>query len=208
MPRPRKDAPGGSAKERLENAFWNLLAEGSFSDMTIKTISRRAGVNHNTFYYHYDNLNDMAQKLFDKNMMQGTPAIIAKALHSEHPTEDMLKLTDEEVARMRKVQLFARSDSPVFSRILRTSIRNVWLEMSGIDESDLSEDERMDVEFAVGGEIALLQQDHSINSDRLLRFAKRPLGRGVFTMVHDIEEQHAEEDGRAEKKGACTESER
>lgn len=65
MARPRKDEAGPSAYERMTAAFWSLLEEKPYSAVTVKRITQRAGVNHNTFYYHFENIDDMAVKMFE-----------------------------------------------------------------------------------------------------------------------------------------------
>ena len=52
MPRPRRDSEILPAKERLENAFWELLAERNYHKITVTDIVRVADVNRNSFYYH------------------------------------------------------------------------------------------------------------------------------------------------------------
>lgn len=54
MPRPRKDSEILSATERLENAFWELLADHEYRKITVTEVVREAHVNRNSFYYHYD----------------------------------------------------------------------------------------------------------------------------------------------------------
>ena len=49
MARPRKDEARPSAYERMTVAFWSLLEEKPYSAVTVKLITQRAGVNHNTF---------------------------------------------------------------------------------------------------------------------------------------------------------------
>ena len=52
MPRPRRDSEILPAKERLENAFWELLSEREYNKITVTDIVRTADVNRNSFYYH------------------------------------------------------------------------------------------------------------------------------------------------------------
>lgn len=47
MPRPRRDSEILPAKERLENAFWELLAERNYHKITVTDIVRVADVNRN-----------------------------------------------------------------------------------------------------------------------------------------------------------------
>lgn len=190
MARPRKDAHEKPAKQRLEDVFWEMLAEGPFSGMTIKAISARAGVNHNTFYYHFGSLEDMAEKLFEKNMLRSMIVAIAQRLRSADPVSEVMELNAEELDRLHKVQLFARSDSPFLTGLLNDSIRSVWLEILGVDEKTLSADELVDIDFAVGGEMALMRQEDSpLDGKTLARFAARPLGQGVFAMLSELEER-------------------
>lgn len=190
MARPRKDAPEGPAKDRLDKAFWDMLAEMPFSEMTIKAISSRAHVNHNTFYYHYSSLEDMAQKLFDENMPRKMMGTIANALRSKDPEGVAVAFDEEMTEHMKKTQLFARSGSPYLVGLLRASIRNAWLETLGVDEHMLTPDEQSDIDFAVNGEIALMQQSREpFDGGMLARFAMRPLGRGVFGMMRQLEQR-------------------
>lgn len=52
MPRPRRDSEILPAKDRLENAFWELLSEREYNKITVTDIVRTADVNRNSFYYH------------------------------------------------------------------------------------------------------------------------------------------------------------
>ena len=48
MPRPRRDSEILPAKERLENAFWELLSEREYRKVTVTDIVRTADVNRNS----------------------------------------------------------------------------------------------------------------------------------------------------------------
>ena len=56
MPRPRRDSEILPAKERLENAFWELLSEREYRKITVTDIVRTADVNRNSFYYHFQDI--------------------------------------------------------------------------------------------------------------------------------------------------------
>ena len=49
MPRPRRDSEILPAKDRLENAFWELLSEREYNKITVTDIVRTADVNRNSF---------------------------------------------------------------------------------------------------------------------------------------------------------------
>jgi AcrR family transcriptional regulator len=46
----------GSANDRLEGAFLELIEEKPYSKITVNHIVERAGVHRNTFYYHYQSI--------------------------------------------------------------------------------------------------------------------------------------------------------
>lgn len=60
MPRPRRDSEILPAKDRLENAFWELLSEREYNKITVTDIVRTADVNRNSFYYHFSGLPELA----------------------------------------------------------------------------------------------------------------------------------------------------
>ena len=67
MARPKKTNCSDFATVKIENAFWRLLEEEAFSDITVLRISQESGVNRNSFYYHYEDMNDLAYKAFKNN---------------------------------------------------------------------------------------------------------------------------------------------
>ena len=48
MARPKRSE--ADAYERIQTAFWDLLAEKPFEKITIEDLSKKAAVNHNLIY--------------------------------------------------------------------------------------------------------------------------------------------------------------
>lgn len=61
MARPRKDAEGPGARERIMNAFWDLLAQMPRSAITVGTVVEAARCNRGTFYYYFSDLDELAE---------------------------------------------------------------------------------------------------------------------------------------------------
>lgn len=61
MGRPRKEEEG-KARQALMDAFWELLAEDDYAQLSIRALSNRAHVNHNTFYRYFESIDDLAKK--------------------------------------------------------------------------------------------------------------------------------------------------
>ncbi|NEG70436.1 TetR/AcrR family transcriptional regulator [Bifidobacterium choloepi] len=49
-----------TGRERLREAFWTLLDGRNYESFTVRDVCRVAGVNKNTFYYHYGSLDELA----------------------------------------------------------------------------------------------------------------------------------------------------
>ena len=56
MARPRVIVGEDTAYQKIEKAFWAELADKEYEKITISSLSKRAGVNHNTFYYHFSSI--------------------------------------------------------------------------------------------------------------------------------------------------------
>ena len=65
MSRPKSNSSEPSAKMRIEEAFWKLLEEMPYNDISIKQLTKQANVNHKTIYYYYKNIDDIAKQLFE-----------------------------------------------------------------------------------------------------------------------------------------------
>ena len=78
MARPRKDQEGPTAVERMEETFWEILAEKPYAQITVGEIAKRAQVNKNAFYYHFDGLGALAAQALD-NMLPREMARLRKA---------------------------------------------------------------------------------------------------------------------------------
>jgi AcrR family transcriptional regulator len=56
---PKKTWEGGA--QRLYDAFWSLLEEKPYAQISVSELLARAGVSRGDFYYHYKNLVDLAK---------------------------------------------------------------------------------------------------------------------------------------------------
>jgi AcrR family transcriptional regulator len=96
MARPKADSNTPSARERIETAFWEMLADVPFSKITVSAISSKAGVNHNTFYYHFSSIEDLAEKVFVDNMMPELPEIMLPVLSGGRAEGDHAEKDDHD----------------------------------------------------------------------------------------------------------------
>ena len=53
MSRPKTNELEASAVYKTETAFWALIEQKDFSDITMQMLAKEAGINRNSLYYHY-----------------------------------------------------------------------------------------------------------------------------------------------------------
>lgn len=186
MARPKRVEGEKAARERMEDAFWNMLSEMPYHEMTGKELRGRAGVSHNTFYYYYESLDDMARKMFEGlNIAQGPLTVLAVMQRGGAPAEVVEAIPDFP-ERYRRVRLLAGSGSPMIMGMLRDAVTVAWLDAAGLREEDLTPEDRIDLGFAFGGAIALLGSGAIDDPAALAGFSEREVGAGVLAKMQGL----------------------
>lgn len=187
MARPRKDQQQPSAEERLSNAFWDMLESMPYSKITVIALAERAGVNHNTFYRHFRCIDDLAKVLFDKNMLPELPKKVLPLFYKGDLDSYADAFNDDMRVRFDRARLFACSDSALLTAILKGSLTNLWLDMVGLGEGDLTQSDKDKISFIFGGLVSLLGSNkESIEPERLMGIAESSLGRGIFETLAEL----------------------
>ena len=63
MGRPKNDQLSASVEQRIEEAFWALSEKNPIERISVVALSKEAHCNRGTFYYHYENLEDLVDKM-------------------------------------------------------------------------------------------------------------------------------------------------
>lgn len=111
-----------TAKARLKEAFWKLLAETNYSHITVKRLTTLAQVNPNMFYYHYDSMDALALDALNEEKLYEIPSIIRSKILSE----DQISLSEalEYIVlgdRWKRIRLFVTSDSAILHQLFYDS---------------------------------------------------------------------------------------
>ena len=160
MARPRKDSPEKPAIQRLEDAFWELLSERRFPEITIAALSTKANVNHNTFYYYYENLEDMAQQCFERNIPPRLAKGIVALMRGELTEADFNGLPEDTSLRMQRFCMFSRGDSIELTTMAKELVQNMLFEAAGKDPAELSPDDIASIDFIIGGLFGLMNNEY------------------------------------------------
>ena len=148
MPRPRHDSEVLPAKERLENAFWELLADRDYRKITVTDVVREAGVNRNSFYYHFSSLPELADSAI-LHQVESIPINRVTATLSD----------PEQRQRLDHLALLAGPHSTLeLTESLRDFCRLQMLSTLQRDPKNLDLKTELMVEFTVGGMLAVLQR--------------------------------------------------
>ena len=163
MPRPRRDSEILPAKDRLENAFWELLSEREYNKITVTDIVRTADVNRNSFYYHFSGLPELADSAI-LHAVEDTPMPGVPGRDFNPDTEWRKHVTallrdPEQRQRLDRLALLAGPhSSPELVSSLKEFGRLTMISVLGLDADNLDLKTDLMLDFTVGGMLAVLQR--------------------------------------------------
>ena len=163
MPRPRRDSEILPAKDRLENAFWELLSEREYNKITVTDIVRTADVNRNSFYYHFTGLPELADSAI-LHAVENTPLPSAPNANFNPDNEWRKHVTallreSEQRQRLDRLALLAGPhSSPELVSSLKEFGRLTMISVLGLDADNLDLKTDLMLDFTVGGMLAVLQR--------------------------------------------------
>lgn len=163
MPRPRRDSEILPAKDRLENAFWELLSEREYNKITVTDIVRTADVNRNSFYYHFSGLPELADSAIlhavEDAPMPGVPGRDFNPDTEWRKHVTALLRDPEQRQRLDRLALLAGPhSSPELVSSLKEFGRLTMISVLGLDADSLDLKTDLMLDFTVGGMLAVLQR--------------------------------------------------
>lgn len=166
MARPRYQRDEQTAREKIVEAFWRMVEDGPYDKVSVRGLVRESGVNKNTFYYHFEDVDDLARQatrdvlepallLELLSMMQGGAAHVQARFHDPGFAK-----------RIRRVRTVARAKgTPELQDKLKQAIADAWATARGFAFSDLDEPQRIALEFALGGIMSVLAHTNEDGSE-------------------------------------------
>lgn len=193
MARPRKTDRDAMATVRIEDAFWKLLGEMSYSDITVLRISQESGTNRNSFYYHYKDIDDLARSAFMNNIDDNVSRVLFSALLPglENKSRSGPVFGSELLPHSRRIMLCARSDSLFLNRLVKDLLIQVWFEALEIDASELSSEEQLQIDFIFSGLVSVLGRREVEDAPLIMTdLSQTEIGRASITTMKRISESH------------------
>jgi len=185
MVRPRRDSGIVPAKQRLEDAFWAMLAEMPFANFTIEAICKRAQVSHNSLYYYYSNLDQMASVLLEDNLVPELPRMVLNGFVDGRLYADLLLGDPLLVMRFRRVCLLVGNNAaPWMREQLTRSITALWL--ASIDTDPAHPDPRLGAHlaFILGGVMAILGDPDLGDPAQLITWIAHDFGPAIRSVLN------------------------
>lgn len=197
MGRPRKNAPGAPAQERIRNAFWNVLERKPFAKMTVKDIVDEAQVNRNTFYYHFDCIETLAQTCVKEALPKEIAHSFINGQRDPAFIKNVFESSDETFRRLR---LACNSQgSGALGAYVREEICAFWLNEFGIDETELDESDLVLTAFITGGIVTVLGESYAreLSTDDLAAYLSGPFAQTAMPAAIDALSHAAEASTKA-----------
>ncbi|MEE1295992.1 MAG: TetR/AcrR family transcriptional regulator [Bifidobacterium sp.] len=176
----------GRGRAQLRDAFWRLLAQRRYSAINVRDVARVAGVNKNTFYYHYANLDELAAEAIDEELpYEFAVIILSRLLTPEGEEADTaqampepsayggrapsaalggddnghgLTFDQEDFARKlsRLKLLTGLHSAPVLQAMMKETLVGAWCNMLDLDPAQFGDESWLAIDFMYGGITGML----------------------------------------------------
>jgi AcrR family transcriptional regulator len=156
MARPRKDSPELPARERIIEAFWELIIDTPIKQITVKMLAEAARCNRSTFYRHFEDVYNVAEQIEAGLELPQLPGMLMKALQGDSGPEQIAMVMESMQNFDRLCLLLSRNGDPDYHRRFKDSILTAWANEFGFGPEELDLDARVLIEFCASGVVGIL----------------------------------------------------
>lgn len=186
MGRPKKE-DAGKALRKMEDAFWEMLKEMPYNKISVQALSKRANVNHNTFYYYFADIDDLAKSAIEHTLFPEIPAIIHHCLEQGDFSCIFESLDEGILTRFERLQLAACSDSLMLVEMQQKLLVRPWLDYLGVDEKELTQEERLELSFCMHGLFGNFRKfSCQVDKEVVVNVMNRPLYKAIMKNILNI----------------------
>lgn len=156
MARPRKDSEEPCARARIIEAFWQLVEEERHTNVSVGAVTRAAGCNRGTFYYHFKDVDALIDDALDGVLLDD--GAIVDALFCVMRTGELDPLEDECLApRLHRIMLVLDSGTAhKVRRIVNDAVLQRWEELLASEGRTLTHDGEFAIRFMLSGVVGYL----------------------------------------------------
>lgn len=156
MARPRKTQSEPDAKERMSEAFWQLLEKYEIRDITVGMITAQANCNRGTFYYHHDDFDSFVANTIESELFGAN--ILAEGIF-HMATDETFNIFEELNPRLaRRINLVIERVGLeiIFSRIHEAATAFWAMVASAEEQQRLLPEAEVVIDYYVGGVLSVL----------------------------------------------------
>lgn len=187
MSRPKQCAYEDSARGKIESAFWSILEKEGFNAVTMLRLSQESGLNRNTIYYHFDNVQEISLFAFNNIFTDAASRLFSSIILSDRDMSSSVMRDSELLSNIKKIHLFAESESPLLISIVKTSLKKAWFSNMGISCEALTPADKMQIEYILSGFISIIGNKEFINNDSMLKTFPHTLsGKAAINTLKEI----------------------
>ena len=188
MARPKVVVGEDTAYQKIEKAFWAELSEKEYTKITIASLAKRAGVNHNTLYYHFSSIDEMAYKLFYQNLENNETAQFLFQSVLNHTDINIFLNQPDIQKRLQRSILFARGDSAYLLNIFQEAVLNIWLGSCNLTLDELSCENQLALQFIFGGFTSILGSPKYVEHPEIIAyFPTSEIGKAIIKTLAQIQ---------------------
>lgn len=154
MARPRYKKNEKTAAEKIEDAFWKLLETTRYSCITVAQIVKLAGLNRNSFYYHFENMDDLAHTAVTDAVSPAAVSVMVNAMNGE---EDFtITRTPQFKQSVDRFCLIAGKNSSYSLRAMLTdALEQAWCKIIHVDPAKFTKEDKVIVSYLLGGTLSV-----------------------------------------------------
>lgn len=198
MARPKYVEGQADAKQKLVDAFWDALEQDPFEKITVKQITGLAGVNKNTFYYHFETIEDLARCAANTIPHDFLP-IQLLFNDGDYFAELSNRVNDPANERhLRHFIAFAGRNGQAVGHIVDELFLGILEEQGGIDPSKLTMAERAMIRMLIGGikaNFATIKSPEEMRA-MIVAIQATPMPSAFIKAIRDISKRHREASGK------------
>ena len=172
MPRPRLDCDTPSAIQRMIDTFWQLLSERDYRSITVTDIVRRAHVNRNSVYYHFNKLDELAYRAIHDEvsrsplLQSGGAGNVPDLQHWRRHVGELISTDEERKRTGRLTMIVGPHTDPVLYSAFHDNEREALLLVLGLTPEDVDSRTDLMLDFIIGGILGMLNRWLQMNEDR------------------------------------------
>ncbi|KAB8287009.1 AcrR family transcriptional regulator [Bifidobacterium ramosum] len=189
MARPRAEEPG--APQKMQDAFWRLLEDKPYAQITISDITRASGLNRSAFYYHYANIPELADDAIAAIYEESDiTAFIMHVIHQDESLDDIRDYalaclaSPQRIRSIRRLSLIAGPHgSAGLAAQLKAYVIEIWLAALGRDPATLNPGQRLLLEFASSGMLGVLAKAPALLTPENVEWLSRSIMPSIVSQL-------------------------